>query len=217
MLKNKTHRIRRISSAALIGLAIYGTSVSQVSANSLRYISGGRQQTKIERIVDSDKEGNVIEKGVVVSKDGNKLEVIREKDNLRLSVLIGDQTKIWAGFNQRSSITSILVGDKIGVWGKENILGEGIIQASSVRDFSQKQKRGVYKGEVVEVSDGEFKVLVKGKIIVVGSEIVVENREKARVSLSKVKVGDKVRLEIIGTVFDEFKIDSVQDLSLPRL
>jgi len=138
MLKNKTHRLRRMSSAALIGLAIYGSSMSPAWASELRH-SKKQEGVRIERSEKVNKTGEVIVgEGTVKSVGQNMLVVTRKKDGQDFSVTLDARTKVFQGFGKKITADQISVGHRVFVKGSV-LNGDGSsIAARVIRDMSLK-------------------------------------------------------------------------------
>ena len=142
MLKNKTHRLRRMSSAALIGLAIYGSSMSPVWANELRF-NKRQEGIKIERVEKINRTGEVtVGEGTVKSVGQNVLVVTRKKDGQDFSVTVDNKTKVFQGFGKKTGLDQVLTGHKVLVKGVVQNGEVSSILARVLRDMSLKTKLG---------------------------------------------------------------------------
>lgn len=140
MLKNKTHRLRRMSSAALIGLAIYGSSMSPAWASELRF-NKKQEGVKIERVEKINKTGEVtVGEGTVKSVGQNMLVVTRKKDGQDFSVTVDNKTKVFQGFGKKVGLEKVLIGDKVLVKGVVHNGENSSILARVVRDMSLKMR-----------------------------------------------------------------------------
>lgn len=136
MLKNKTHRFRKASSAAIIGLAIYGSSISPAWASELRHTR--RQETvRIERMERGNVVGEeTVGEGIVKSIASNTFVVTRKKDGKDFSVTVDNKTKIFQGFGKKVSASLIAAGHKVFVKGLVQNGDGSTIQARIIRDMS---------------------------------------------------------------------------------
>ena len=138
MLKNKTHKFRKISSAAIIGIAIYGSSLSPVWASELRHTKK-QEIVKIQMVDRKNKIGQeTVGEGVVKSLEQNLLIVTRKKDGKDFSVATDDKTKIFQGFGKKIAFEQVLVGDKVFVKGSLLNGDSSTITARIIRDMSLK-------------------------------------------------------------------------------
>lgn len=135
MLKNKTHRFRRMSSAALIGLAIYGSSISSAWASELR---NSRRQEVIttQKVERRGVMGDVSGEGLVKSLEGNNLVVTSKKDGRDFFVRVDEKTKVFEGFGKKGSFAQVKVGHRLFVKGKMVEGESNTILAKIVRDLS---------------------------------------------------------------------------------
>lgn len=138
MSKIKGYRFRKMSSAALIGLAVYGASITPAFASEMR--ARGRHESvrteRVERIKKTNSE--VIGEGTIKSMDKGLLVVTRKKDGKDFSVRVGGKTKIFKGFGKKMDFGLLAVGHRVMVKG-ETSLGDGeVIEAKVIRDFSLK-------------------------------------------------------------------------------
>lgn len=140
MLKNRTHRFRKMSSAAIIGLAIYGSSMSPVWASELRQIR--RQDAiKIERVERNNLAGEItVGDGVVKSVGQGSLVVTRKKDSKDFLVQVDDKTKIFRGFGKKIEMEQVLAGHRLLIKGIVAGGDGSTIQARIIRDLSLKNR-----------------------------------------------------------------------------
>lgn len=138
MLKNKTHRFRKMSSAAIIGIAIYGSSLSPAWASELRHTKK-QEVVKIEMTERKNKVGQeTVGEGTVKSVGQNLIVVTRKKDGKDFSVTIDSKTKVFQGFGKKIGSDKILVGHKVFVKGMV-LGGDGsTMMARVIRDMSLK-------------------------------------------------------------------------------
>lgn len=140
MLKNKNHRFRRMSSAALVGLAIYGSSISPAWANEIRP-SRRQEEIRIQKSEGVNKVGEItVGEGTVKSTGQNMFVVTRKKDGKDFTVTIDNKTKIFQGFGKKVVLSEVQVGDRVFVKGKVLNSDVSTIAAKIVRDMSIKAR-----------------------------------------------------------------------------
>jgi len=177
----KTQKIKRLSSAALLSLVIYGSSMTPVWAKDLPNTANQAFQ-KIERQYSRSKNKDaVIGRGKVDGVNENSIVVTRDKGG-QITVLIDERTKIFRRYEGKGSLKEIKIGHEVNVVGKME--GDGTtMRALMIRDLSIEKRFGEFKGTVKSLS---------GQIIILKSK----GRGDVRVDLTGARILDKRGKEV---------------------
>lgn len=218
MSKNKT--LRRLSSAALLSLAMYSQTMSPGWTKEVRAFES-KGQVKIERNIEVKKKADevFIGRGVVKSKSETALVVSSTKDKKDYTVTVDDKTKFTSRSFVKSSFSDINVGNIVSLTGKIDNNDPSFLRAISIRDLSLNLRTGLFKGTVDEVTPDGLKLKIRnGKILTVetGSPKITDRVSK-QITLGDIKVGDTIRVKgsFNGANNTLTEVVSIKDLSLP--
>lgn len=219
MSKRKT--LRRLSSAALLSLAMYSQTMSPGWAKEVRAFET-KGEVRIERSANVKKKVGevVIGRGVVKSVTGSTLVVVDKKDENIINVVIDDKTKILSKSSIKTEVSDIAVGHEVSVVGKVENGDVSRIRAISLRDLSLVVRNGQFKGEVVSVNSDGFTIKMKGidvKVLSVGSMFV--DKTGKTIDSSLIVAGDtlKVKGTYNGSDKTISKVKMIKDTSLPKI
>jgi hypothetical protein len=127
-----------MSSAAIIGIAIYGSSMTPAWASELRQ-SRRQEVTRIERVERKINTGDItVGEGTVKTVGQGVLVVTRKKDGKDFSVLVDSKTKIFQGFGKKVGIDQVMVGHELFVKGKLTNGDGSSLAAKVIRDMTIK-------------------------------------------------------------------------------
>lgn len=143
-----------------------------------------------------DKKGRAtVGTGTLSSKSDG--ELIVAKDGKSYTVLIDSNTQLRRRFWGKATLAEYQVGDTLNVIGKWTNDAHTTIQARLVRDISIQKRLGVFFGTVSSVSsNGWVMATVQrgNQTVTVSSTTKFVNRKEETISVSDIKVGDKVRV-----------------------
>lgn len=218
MSKNKT--LRRLSSAAILSLAVYGTSVSPLIARQVNAFEGGtkiKQETMMKK-KDTEK-GIVLNKVKVESVGTNSLTVNDAKTTKTYSITLDDKTKIFRKFGGKGTLGEIKVGHEVQVVGKVSSADPMSVTAKVIRDLSIQKFLGSFVGEVT-ANDGSvvtLKTVKRGEIKVMVGTAKVTDRKGAALGVTDLMVGHKVMASGVWdkTEMTLSEVTKVIDMSLP--
>ncbi|HEX9008674.1 MAG TPA: hypothetical protein VF837_05430 [Patescibacteria group bacterium] len=214
MSKNKT--FRRLSSAALLSLAVYSQTVTPAWAKEVRGLDG-HSSVRIERTLRVQRKENAesVGRGVVKSISSSSLIITREKDNRDFNVEVDSKTK----FYKNISLNSIKEGHELGVTGKTLTGDNSIILAQSIRDWTVNPRVGSFRGKVIKIDGSQLVISVRNNydLVIVTDKSKVVDRLGVVTDLSKIRVGDSIKAK--GNWNEATKtltsVALIRDLSLP--
>ncbi len=217
MSKRKT--LRRLSSAALLSLAMYSQTMSPGWTKEVRAFET-RGTTRIERRVDvKRKVGEVIiGRGTVKSVNGSALVVSDKKDNQVFNVVLDEKTKILSKSLIKVTVSDIKEGHEVSIIGKIENGDTSTLRAVTVRDLSLSVRSGQFKGEVVSVDSTGINIMFKDtRVRVLTEGALFTDRVGKTISPDQIKIGDtlKVKGTLNGGDNTISKVTSIKDQSLP--
>lgn len=213
MSKRKT--LRRLSSAALLSLAMYSQTLSPAWAKEVRSFeaNGG---TRIERRVDVKRKVGevVIGRGEVKNISGDTLVVTRNQDGVDFNVVVDEKTKI-NKTGGKGTLKDIAVGHLVSVVGKVQNGDESLLRALSIKDLNVEKKSGSFKGRVNRISGSNMWVDIKksGTYSVFTDKVRIEDRNGSQTDLDHIGVGDVVKIK---GVLDK-NINTFSEVSLIKI
>lgn len=217
MTKTKSQKIKLLSSAALLSLAVYGTAVSPAFARE--NFHNDRNPVKISTGVRSARESNiVITKGIVKSISDKTLVVTRPKDGQDFNVTVSDKTKIFRRY-EKGSFDEIKVGHIINVIGKISVDDPADITATMLRDLSLTMRHSVISGIVDSTDDG--KIILSSKkvkgISVDTTGAKLTDRKNREINVTDIHAGDRVKVRGLWDSENQTltEVMSIRDFSLP--
>lgn len=157
----------------------------------------------------------------VTANNGSSLTVAGN-DGKTYTVTADEKTKIRRHFWGESSLSEIIAGHTVNVWGKFTDDAKTTILATLIRDLSIAKRKGVFMGKVTALSTDGFDVETVNKgvqHVTVGSSTKYVNRKEETIAFADLKVGHRVR---VGGVWDQTtkkinEVTEIKDFSLPEV
>lgn len=155
----------------------------------------------------------------VAVNEGSSLTVAAT-DGKTYIINTDSNTKVRRHFWGASSLSEILVGHTVNIWGKFTDDAKTTVLATLIRDLSIAKRKGVFMGKITTLrSDGfDMETVNKGmQSVTVASSTKYINRRGETIALSDLKVGHRVR---VGGVWDQTtkkinEVTEIKDFSLP--
>lgn len=219
MSKRKT--LRRLSSAALLSLAMYSQTMSPGWVKEVKAFET-TNQVRIERREEVRRKLNEfsIGRGEVKNVSGNTLVVTDKKDNKDFNVVVDEKTKLIGKSLGKILINDIKVGHKVVIEGKIENGDSSTIKAKSVIDLSLEIRSGQFRGVVSEVNSDSLVMKVRGgksiKVMLGSAELT--DRTGKWVGITQVIVGDVIKVKGLYNGDENIltNVTSIKDSSLPR-
>jgi len=225
----------------LINIALAGVFFVGVSTPKLSLLFGKKEDKIQDRVEQNNQIGNPdvgvqqnvkdrirtftgtragIRQGKIVAIDGEALTVV--EGSMTYTVLTDSLTKFRRKFFGDSSLSEVSVNDLVSVVGKWQNEEKTQIRAMIFRNISVQKRYGVFFGVVTSMSDNGFIIESAQRgdqtVSVVNTTTIVD-RVMAKISLSNVEVGHRVRVKgtwdsVNSTITD---VIQVKDFSIPIL
>lgn len=148
---------------------------------------------------------------LTVSKDGNDYLVITDS-----------KTQFRRKFWGKSSLSEFSLGDEVGVVGRWNNEEKTEIKAVLVRNLSIQKRFGVFFGEVKSLTEGGFVIKTvkrSDQTVTTQASTKFVNRKMEAITISDIKVGDRVRIkglwDKVGSTITQ--VVQVKDFSIPEM
>ncbi len=143
------------------------------------------------------------------------------KDGKTYTINTSSQTKFLRHFWGKSGVGEFSVGNKINAWGKWTDEAKTTLDASMIRNLSIMKRRGVFLGQVTSLATGSFiiKSINRGdQTVYYGSNTKFVNRKEQTITVSDLKVGDRVRVKGLWDKSSNkiTETSEVKDFSLPE-
>ena len=120
------------------------------------------------------------------------------KDTKTYTVTLLPTTKLRRHFWGKSTIKEMSVGDSVNVWGKFTDTAQTIIEGRIIRDISIMKRHGIFVGTVKSKDATGFVLSSKNRgdqTVITDTNTKVTDKKGTTISLSDVKVGDRVRVD----------------------
>jgi len=140
-------------------------------------------------------------------------------DDGTFQVNINDKTKFLRKFGGKSSLSEYSVGDEVIVFGKFTDDTKLIIDAKTVKNNSIQKRFGAFFGKITVKNIDNFimETAERGTQTVYFGTAKIVNRKETNITLSDIKVGDRVRVKGVWdkTLSKIAEVIQIKDFSIP--
>ena len=140
-------------------------------------------------------------------------------DDGTFQVNINDKTKFLRKFGGKSSLGEYSVGDEVIVFGKFTDDTKLIIDAKTVKNNSIQKRFGAFFGKITVKNIDNFimETAERGTQTVYFGTAKIVNRKETNITLSDIKVGDRVRVKGVWdkTLSKIAEVIQIKDFSIP--
>ncbi|MEK7109830.1 MAG: hypothetical protein AAB876_01265 [Patescibacteria group bacterium] len=140
-------------------------------------------------------------------------------ENGTFQINITDKTQILGKFGGKSSLSEYSIGDEVIVFGKFTDDTKLIIDAKTVKNNSIQKRFGAFFGKVTVKNTDNFiiETLERGTQTVYFGTAKIVDRKEITITLSDIKIGDRVRVKGVWdkTLSKISDVSQIKDFSIP--
>ncbi|MEK7597920.1 MAG: hypothetical protein AAB441_04725 [Patescibacteria group bacterium] len=140
-------------------------------------------------------------------------------ENGTFQINITDKTQILGKFGGKSSLSEYSIGDEVVVFGKFTDDTKLIIDAKTVKNNSIQKRKGAFFGKVTVKNTDNFvmETAERGTQTVYFGTAKIVDRKEITITLSDIKIGDRVRVKGVWdkTLSKISDVSQIKDFSIP--